>query len=137
MRAAEVGDELAHGEAGGGAIVDDGIVERASGEAAVVVRADGGQVGGCVGQFAGAGFARDLRLGELQQVGNADVWIMGEGHLFGVGERKRDGRLSMTPGSKTLSRRRLLEVRPAADLRPRGLLREARPVTRRTEREQR
>ena len=88
MCAAEVGDELANGEASCGAIVDDGIVERARGEAAVVVRADGGEVGVCVRQFACAGFARDLRLGELQQMGDADVWIVGEGHLFGVGEGK-------------------------------------------------
>ena len=81
-----------NGEAAGGAIVDDGIVERARGDAAVLVRAHGGQIGDCVGQFAGAGFARDLRLGELQQVSDADVGIVLDGHPFGIGQGEAAGR---------------------------------------------
>ncbi len=86
MCSAKVGDELANGETGGGAIVDDGIVKSACGEAAVVVRARGCEVGVCVGKFTGTGFARNLRLGELKQVRDADVGIVIERHLFGVGE---------------------------------------------------
>ena len=45
VSAAEVGDQLVHRQSARGAVVDGRIVQQAGGDAAALVRADGGQIG--------------------------------------------------------------------------------------------
>jgi hypothetical protein len=87
MRLAEVGDQLAHGESAGRAIVDAGIVEQPGGDARPVARVDGRQAACRGGQLCRACLARDLGLRELQQFGHADAGIMRNGHLLRISQR--------------------------------------------------
>ncbi len=77
---------LIHSQAAGRAVIDRWIVQRTSGDAAVLVRAHRRKVADCHGQFGGAGLADNLCLGELQQVSDAYVWIVLNGDTFGVAQ---------------------------------------------------
>ena len=76
VRAPEVGDQLAHRQTAGGAVVDGGVGEAAGGDAAVVVRIHGGQIAGRRGHLGRAHLARHLRLRQRQQPRHADVRVV-------------------------------------------------------------
>ena len=64
----------------------DGVVQRARGNAAVVMRTHGGEIRERSGKIGGARLACHLGLRELQQVGDADVGVMLNRHAFGVAQ---------------------------------------------------
>ena len=67
MGAAKIGDQLLDGDAVGEAIVDDGIIQRAGGDAAVVLRFHAGGTAVSVRKIFRAGFS-DLRLRDCGQI---------------------------------------------------------------------
>jgi hypothetical protein len=84
---AEVGDQLAHRQSAGGLVQQSRALQIAyGGHAAVVVSADGLQVAVGRGHVGGARFALDLPLSERQQARHADVRVVADGHLLGLGD---------------------------------------------------
>jgi hypothetical protein len=88
--ASKIGDELADGDALGGAIVNEGIIHCARGNAGVVRvrRADGGRAAVNVGEKGGLNLLGPLSGGQGGEVGHGNPGMLRQGDLPGLLQRQ-------------------------------------------------
>src|SRR5262249_65635 len=83
---AEVGDELADGGSSGGARKENGIVQRACGDAAARIRADGGEAQECRRHERRTLFPNELLGDERTQFSDRDLRIVFQRNGFCLAE---------------------------------------------------